>query len=171
MKHKPSAALLIATRKGAFILRADTARRAWKLSEPLFLGHLVHHVVQDPRDPRIILMAARTGHLGPTVFRSADFGKTWTEASRPPAFPKAPAGQKGRVVNHTFWLTPCHANEPNAWYAGTSPQGMFRSEDGGVTWEPLSGLHDDPRYQVWMGGEQDGTPDGPKLHSVIVDPR
>lgn len=138
---------------------------------PHFLGHVVNHLVLDPRDGETLLAAATTGHLGPTVFRSTDLGRTWKEATRPPAFPKAPEGQKGRVVNHTFWLTPGHANEPNTWYAGTSPQGMFRSEDGGVSWEQLPGLNDDPQYRVWMGGEQDGTPDGPKLHSVIVDPR
>jgi hypothetical protein len=171
LKRTGRMVILVATRKGAWLYQADAARRAWRVDGPHFLGHIVNHLVLDPRDGRTLLAAATTGHLGPTVFRSTDFGRTWTEASRPPAFPKAPEGKKGRVVNHTFWLTPCHANEPNAWYAGTSPQGMFRSEDGGVTWEPLSGLHDDPRYQVWMGGEQDGTPDGPKLHSVIVDPR
>ena len=164
-------ALLVATRKGAFILKADGARRRWKLSEPIFLGQIVHHLVQDPRDRRTMLMAARTGHLGPTVFRSADAGRTWKEASRPPAFPKAPEGQKGQVVDHTFWLTPGHPSEPRAWYAGTSPQGLFRSEDAGDTWEPVSGLNDHPEYRKWMGAVEGGTPDGPKLHSVIVDPR
>lgn len=164
-------ALLVATRKGAFILKADRARRTWKLSEPIFLGQIVHHLVLDPRDGRTMLMAARTGHLGPTVFRSADGGRTWKEASRPPAFPKAPEGRKGQVVDHTFWLTPGHASEPGAWYAGTSPQGLFRTEDGGDTWEPVSGLNDHPEYREWMGSVENGTPDGPKLHSVIVDPR
>lgn len=164
-------ALLIGTRKGAFILRGDRMRRTWKLSAPLFLGHIIHHVVLDPRDRRTMLMAASTGHLGPTVFRSTDQGKTWKEAAKPPAFAKAPEGQKGRSVDHVFWLTPCHPNEPNMWYAGTSPQGLFRSRDGGVTWEPFSYINEDPRYIEWMGTVQDGTPDGPKLHSIIVDPR
>ena len=163
--------LLIGTRKGAFILKSDRARRAWKLSAPMFLGHIVHHVVCDPRDRRTILMTAGTGHLGPTIFRSTDLGKTWKEATKPPAFPKVPEGQKGRTVDHVFWLTPCHANEPNAWYAGTSPQGLFRSDDGGITWTPFSYINDDPQYREWMGTVQDGTPDGPKLHSIIVDPR
>src|SRR6266487_2502894 len=87
-----SVALLIGTRKGAFILRGDRSRRTWKLSAPIFLGHIVHHLVLDPRDGRTMLMAARTGHLGPTVFRSADAGKTWKEAQTPPAFPKVPEG-------------------------------------------------------------------------------
>ena len=163
--------LLIGTRKGAFIVRGDRSRRTWKLSAPMFLGHIVHHLVLDPRDRRTLLAAARTGHLGPTVFRSTDFGKTWKEARNPPAFPKVPEGQKGRVVDHVFWLTPGHASEPNVWYAGTSPQGLFRSADGGVTWEPFSYINDNPQYREWMGTVQDGTPDGPKLHSIIVDPR
>ena len=164
-------AVLIGTRKGAFFLRGDRSRRTWKLSSPLFLGQTVHHLVLDPRDRRTMLMACRTGHLGPTVFRSTDQGKTWKEAKTPPAFPKAPEGEKGRVVDHVFWLTPGHASEPNTWYAGTSPQGLFRSDDDGVTWEPFSYINDDPQYREWMGTVQDGTPDGPKLHSIMVDPR
>ena len=163
--------LLVATRKGAWLYRGDAARRSWRVDGPHFLGHIVNHLVLDPRDGRTLLAAAKTGHLGPTVFRSTDLGRSWKEATRPPAFPKAPEGEKGRAVDHSFWLTPGHASQPNTWYAGTSPQGLFRSEDGGVTWAPLSGLNDNPTYRQWMGGEQDGTPDGPKLHSIIVDPR
>jgi hypothetical protein len=163
--------VLVATRKGAWLYHGDAARRTWRAHGPHFLGHIINHVVLDPRDGRTLLAAAKTGHLGPTVFRSTDFGRTWKEASRPPAFSKAAEGEKGRAVDHTFWLTPCHANEPDAWYAGTSPQGLFRSDDGGVTWDPLPGLNDNMQYRAWMGSEQDGTPDGPKMHSIIVDPR
>jgi photosystem II stability/assembly factor-like uncharacterized protein len=164
-------ALLIATRKGAFILKSDAARAKWSISGPMFFGHMVHHMVLDPRDRRTLLAAARTGHLGPSLFRSTDFGETWKEAAKPPAFPKAPEGQKGRVVGHSFWLTPGHASEPGCWYSGTSPQGLFRSEDAGDTWQPVAGFNDHPMYTKWTGGEQDGTPDGPKLHSINVDPR
>lgn len=167
--RKPAIALLIATRKGAFILRADANRRAWKLSDPIFLGHIIHHVVQDLRDPRVLLTAARTGHLGPTVFRSTDFGKTWNEAQKPPAFRKAPEGQTGRVVDHVFWLTPGHPSEPGVWLAGTSPHGLFRSENGGATWEGVDGFNENPKRPSWCGG--DPTPDGPKLHSILIDPR
>ncbi len=171
LRDSPRVLVLVATRKGAWLFHGDSTRRRWRVDGPHFLGHIVNHLVLDPRDTRTLLAAAKTGHLGPTVFRSTDLGRTWKEAVRPPAFPKAAAGEKGRVVDHTFWLTPCHANEPDAWYAGTSPQGLFRSDDGGSRWEPLPGLNDDAQYRAWMGGEQDGTPDGPKLHSVIVDPR
>ncbi len=163
--------IAVATRKGAWLYRSTGARKTWQVDGPHFLGHVISHLVLDPRDGRTLLAAARTGHLGPTVFRSDDLGRTWKEAAAPPAFAKADDGTKGRVVDHTFWLTPGHASEPGVWYAGTSPQGLFRSFDGGVTWKPFSSINDDPRYRQWMGTVQDGTPDGPKLHSVIVDPR
>ena len=160
--------VLVATRKGAWLYHGDSARKTWRVDGPHFLGHIVHHLVLDPRDGRTLLAAAKTGHLGPTVFRSTNLGRAWKEAARPPAFPKAPEGEKGRSVDHTFWLTPGHADEPDTWLAGTSPQGLFRSEDGGIGWDYLPGLDRDSR---WKGGEQDGTPDGPKLHSILVDPR
>jgi hypothetical protein len=159
--------LLIATRKGLWTLSSDAARRAWKLAGPDFLGHIVHHAIKDPRDGKTLLAAARTGHLGPTVFRSTDRGRTWKEAAQPPAFKEG----SGRTVDHTFWLTPGHATQPGVWYAGASPQGLFRSVDGGVTWTGVDGFNDHPQRKAWCGGDQDGTPDGPKMHSILIDPR
>lgn len=164
-------ALLIGTRKGAFLLRGDRSRQTWQTCDPFFFGSIIHHFVLDPRDGRTMLVAARTGHLGPTVFRSPDGGATWQEAEVPPAFPKAAKGEQGRVVDHVFWLTPGHPSEPGVWYAGTSPQGLFRSEDGGRTWQGVSGYNDHPMREVWMGPDGNSTPDGPKLHSILVDPR
>src|SRR5262245_13994941 len=111
-KRKPAKArarrmlLLVATRKGGFVFHGDSDRKAWRLDGPHRLGETFNHIVLDPRDGRTMLAAANTGHLGPTILRSTDFGKTWTEATRPPAFTKAPVSEKGRTVKHTFWLTP-----------------------------------------------------------------
>jgi hypothetical protein len=164
-------AILVATRKGAWFFHGDARRKTFTADGPHFLGHTISHVVLDPRDGRTLLAAAKTGHLGPTVFRSTNFGKTWKEAARPPAFAKPSNELPARSVDHTFWLTPGHASERDTWYAGTSPQGLFRSEDGGVSWAPLPSVNDDPKFREWMGTVQDGTPDGPKLHSITVDPR
>lgn len=163
--------LLVGTRKGAFFLKSDRDRKAWELTATHFLGHVVHHVVLDPRDRKTMLLAARTGHLGPTVFRSEDGGKSWKEASKPPAFDEAAEGLQQRTVNHVFWLAPGHASEPDVWYAGSSPQGLFKSRDGGKTWKPVAGFNGEPLLDQWTGGDKDGTPDGPKLHSILVDPR
>ena len=160
----------VATRKGAWFFHSDAKRKTWRVDGPHFLGHTLSHVVLDPRDGRTLLAAAKTGHLGPTVFRSTNLGRTWVEAKQPPAFSKGSDTLPGRAVDHSFWLTPGHASQPGVWYAGTSPQGLFRSDDGGVTWAGLPAVNDSAQFRGWMGTVQDGTPDGPKLHSVIVDP-
>src|SRR2546429_866201 len=77
--------VLVATRKGAWLYHGDAARKTWRADGPHFLGHVISHAVLDPRDGRTLLAAAKTGHLGPTVFRSTDLGRTWKEAAQPPA--------------------------------------------------------------------------------------
>jgi hypothetical protein len=167
VRSRPMPHLYIATRKGIWIASAGADRKKWTLGAPTFLGTQCHHVVLDPRDNKTLLAASRQWHLGPTVFRSDDHGATWKEAAHPPQFAKGEP--RGRAVDHVFWLTPGHASEPDVWYAGTSPKGLFRSEDGGRNWEPVSGFNDHPEQAKWVGSDKDETPDGGKLHSIIVD--
>jgi photosystem II stability/assembly factor-like uncharacterized protein len=134
------------------------------------LGQVINHLVLDPRDGRTLLMAAKTGHLGPTIFRSDDLGRTWKEAARPPAFPKIEGSADARAVSHTFWLEPGAASDPNVWWAGTSPPGLFRSEDGGVSWESVAGWNEHPMYSKWVPADS-GTPDGALLNQIVIDPR
>jgi hypothetical protein len=161
--------LLIGTRKGAWLLAPDANRTSWTPTGPIFLGQIIQHVVMDPRDNRTLLMASRTGHLGPTVFRSRDLGATWEEASSPPAF--AASDTLERTVQSVVWLSPGHADQPGVWYAGATPQCLFRTDDGGDTWAPVTGFNDHPMWQTWANYPEDQTPDGSMLHSVIVDPR
>ncbi len=169
-KRARAVSLLVATRKGAFIYKSDPARRAWKITGPIQLGAEINHLLADPREPRRLLMASKTGHLGPTVFRSADAGRAWKEAARPPAFPKVAEGQTGPAVSRVFWLTPGHDSQPGVWYAASGPPGLFRSEDHGDTWAPVSGFNDNllPRIKDAVGA----VPGGDALvHSLRIDPR
>ncbi len=162
--------LLVGTRKGLFVLASDAQRRSWTLEGPHFLGEIVHHAVLDPRDAGTMLAAVRAGHLGPTIYRSQDQGRSWAEASLPPRFDKAAPGEAGESVAHVFWLAPGHADEPGRWYAGTSPQGLFASDDAGRTWHGVAGFNAHPDRRKWIGSPQDAPPDGGTLHSVNVDP-
>ncbi len=189
-----SVRLLAGTRKGAWLLDSDAGRANWQMTGPISLGNIVNHIVADPRNQRRILMSARTGHLGPTIFRSEDHGETWVEASRPPAFAKlvpADGSKRGgarrkyeplarenespeispRTVDFTCWLAPGHQDEPGTWYAGSSPQGLFVSTDEGKTWDPVSGFNDHPSWADWTEDGKDDTPDGAMLHSILIDPR
>ncbi len=155
--------LLVGTRKGLFVVGNDGLD-----GEPWFLGHVIHHAVWDRGADRIVV-AARTGHLGPTVFHSDDRGATWNEAAAPPAFR---TGERlGRSLRACFWLTPPVGAAPGVWYAGGSPQGLFRSDDGGDTWAPVDGWNDHPDWETWCEWPEENTPDGSMLHSVNVDPR
>ncbi len=169
MSTSPATVVILGTRKGLFFLTGDGERSSWALSEPHHLGNIIQHAVVDPRNHTRLLAATRTGHLGPTVLRSDDWGATWTEAITPPAFR---SGERlERSLDAVFWLTPGHADEPGVWYAGGTPQGLFRSEDGGDTWATVDGWNDHPMWETWAEFPYQGTPDGAMLHSVIVDPR
>ena len=175
-------AWLIGTRKGAWALRrSDSGPTGWTAGEPFFFGCQVHHLVQDPRGAGTILAAVKTGHLGPTIYRSADAGRTWQEAERPPRFktpeeyegsPLAPHDprSKGRTVDHVFFVAPGHATTPGRWYAGTSGIGLFRSDDDGLTWDAVDGFNDCPELRAWCYDFSELTPDGAKCHSVQVHP-
>ncbi len=64
-------------------------------------------------------------------------------------------------------IQPGGADEPGVIWCGTMPGGLFRSADGGDTWELNRPLWDDPRREEWFGGGADH----PGLHSICVDPR
>ncbi len=164
--------LLVGTKKGAFIISSEDSRKSWSVSSPILLGNTINHIVADPREPSLMLMAAKTGHLGPTIFRSHDYGKTWKEATTPPAFPKIDGSDPKidkKTVKSVFFLTPGHSSEPLVWYAGTVPQGLFVTKDGGDHWASFDKFNKYPAAQNWMDNE--GTPAGPILHSINVDPR
>lgn len=179
--------VLVGTRKGAFFLRSNDSRKTWQLSEPTYLGHIVYHLVADPRDPKHLVMCTKAGHLGPTVYYSEDGGQSWSESSTPPQFPKQQGaeeakaaeageskpneknGKKARVVESVFWLSPGHASDPGTWYVGTNPPGIFVSKDHGKTWQPMTGFNEHPMYSKWT--EMGETPGGQLLHSINIDPR
>lgn len=158
--------VFVGTRKGLFVLSSDERREKWNFSGPQFLGHIIYHVAPDSRDKNRMVMAAKTGHLGPTVYHSADRGANWTESTKPPAFAKA--GEDGKVVDNVFWISPGHNDEPERWYAGTSPPGIFVSDDRGANWTPLEGFNDNPKYADWFA--QGATPGGQMLHSININP-
>jgi photosystem II stability/assembly factor-like uncharacterized protein len=161
--------ILVGTRKGAFIFKAGEDRREWQCSGPIKLGTIVNHLVADRRGGGTLMMAAKTGHLGPTVMRSADGGQTWQEAKRPPAFPAAPEGQEGKAVDSTFWLEPGHESQPGVWWAGTIPHALFRSTDDGETWDEVPGFR---RYLESLDQNFFGeVPGGAITHSINIDPR
>jgi photosystem II stability/assembly factor-like uncharacterized protein len=161
--------LLLATRKGLFVLRGSASQ--WAIVAHHFAGDPVTQVLADPRTGHWYA-ALRMGHFGVKLRKSVDQGANWVEIGAP-AFPPKPTN--GSAANDpTPWnveliwsLTPGGLLEPNVLWAGCMPAGLFKSEDGGQTWALNRPLWDDPRRLGWMGGGNDY----PGMHSVLVDPR
>src|SRR5207244_7673808 len=59
------------------------------------------------------------------------------------------------------------ADEPGVVWCGTLPGGLFRSENGGDSWDLNRPLWDNPLREEWFGGGADH----PGIHSICVDPR
>src|SRR4051812_7728205 len=69
--------VLVGTRKGAFILTSDGARRNWEVSGPHFGGWEVYHLKASPVDPNRLYASQSTGWFGQLIQRSNDGGKSW----------------------------------------------------------------------------------------------
>ena len=55
------------------------------------------------------------------------------------------------------------ADEPGVIWCGTLPGGLFRSTDGGGSWEMIRSLWDHPKRKRWSGGGADL----PGIHSIV----
>ena len=135
------------------------------LPGPNSSAHIVHHAIGPARRQD----AARRGaHRAPGPDGlSLDRSRHARGRKRrtPPAFN---AGS-GRTVDHAFWLDAGPRDRNLACgIAGTSPQGLFRSDgrrrDVGRASTDSTSIRN---ARPWCGGDQDGTPDGPKLHSIL----
>jgi photosystem II stability/assembly factor-like uncharacterized protein len=151
--------ILAATRKGLFLLRGDEGRREWRLEGPMLPGWEIYHAVLDPRDG-VVYACTNSFAYGPTVHRSSDLGKTW-ERTESLGLP-----EDGELkLERTWHVEPGHEEEPNTLWLGGAPGVLFRSDDGGKTWEPNSGLLEHPTRERWQPGAG-----GMCCHSIQLDP-
>src|SRR5438105_687363 len=84
--------VLVGTRKGAFILTADGARKRWKVSGPHFAGWEIYHVKGSTVDPNRIYASQTSAWFGQIIQRSDDGGKSWNTPGSSPEELKGPDG-------------------------------------------------------------------------------
>jgi photosystem II stability/assembly factor-like uncharacterized protein len=155
--------ILVATRKGLFSGRRRGAGD-WSLEPIGFLGDPVTNVLRDARDGRIYA-TLNLGHFGVKLHRSDDDGATWAECAGP-TYPKS-GEEDGPSLDLLWTLETGGPQEKGTLWAGTIPGGLFRSTDGGDSWQLVESLWNLPNRERWFGGGYDGA----GIHSVCVDPR
>ncbi len=158
--RKGSVVVLVGTRKGAWIFRSDARRKGWTADGPHFTGMTVHHFVFDPRDPALHA-ATNSEWWGPEIQRSRNWGRTWQRTEGGVRY----AEDAGLSVKRIWHICPGRTAEPGVVYAGVDPAGLFRSDDGGATWQEVRGLNRHATRSQWSPGAG-----GLIVHTILPDP-
>ena len=187
--------LLVGTRKGAFVLTSDGTRKKWDVDGPHFPGWEVYHVKGSPVDPDRLYASQTTAWFGQVIQRSDDGGKTWYMPGSPEGAeivsPEGmPVGESNKFVYDTssdtgsplathmwydgrphpwefkrVWHLEPSLTDPDTVYAGAEDAALFRSVDGGQSWQELAGLRGHRTGPDWAPGAG-----GLCLHTIILDP-
>jgi photosystem II stability/assembly factor-like uncharacterized protein len=188
--------VLVGTRKGAFVLTSDGKRAEWDVSGPHFAGGEIYHLKGSPADPGRLYASQSSGWFGQIIQRSDDGGRTWHQPGTPPGEPTTtpdgmPKGESNKFAYDTtaetgkpltthqwydgtphpwefkrVWHLEPSLGDPDTVYAGVEDAALFRSTNGGQSWEELAGLRGHESGASWQPGAG-----GMCLHTILQDPR
>jgi photosystem II stability/assembly factor-like uncharacterized protein len=162
--------VLVGTRKGAFILTADGKRDRWDVDGPHFAGWEIYHVKGSPVESDRLYASQTSGWFGQVMQRSDNGGKTWETVGNEFKYDGVPGthqwydGTQHPWEFKRVWHLEPSLNDPNTVYAGVEDAALFKTVDGGQTWQELPGLRS-AKGNLWQPGAG-----GMCLHTIVLDP-
>ena len=160
----------VGTRKGAFILTSDGARKDWDVDGPHFGGWEMYHVKGSPADPDRLYASQSSGWFGQVIQRSDDGGRTWNPVGNDFRYEgEAGTHQWYDGTPHPWefarvWHLEPSPTDPDKVYAGVEDAALFVSDDAGQTWSELAGLRKHGSGPAWQPGAG-----GMCLHTIVLD--
>ena len=163
--------VLVGTRKGAFILESDDKRETWTTTGPHFGGWEIYHINGSPADPNRLYASQSSAWFGQMIQRSDDGGQTWEPVDNKFVYAGVPGTHQwydGTPHPWEFkrvWHLEPSLDDPDTVYAGVEDAAIFKTTDGGKSWNELAGLREHgsgPRWQPGAGGMC--------LHTIVIDP-
>ena len=150
--------LTIGTRKGLFVAEGGRARRSFTLRGPFGSGVPVYASLIDTRGKPTLFASSCNPFFGMKVLRSTDLGKSFKETKSAPAFPK----EDGRALAN-IWSLEAGSGKKELW-CGVEPASLFRSQDGGDSWQMVPGISNHAHARQWQPGAG-----GLCLHTIVRD--
>jgi photosystem II stability/assembly factor-like uncharacterized protein len=126
----------------------------------------------SPVDPNRLYASQSTGWFGQLIQRSSDGGKSWEPVENKFAYDGIPGTHQwydGTPHPWEFkrvWHLEPSLTDAEAVYAGVEDAALFRSADGGKSWQELAGLRGHGSGPHWTPGAG-----GMCLHTIILDPK
>ena len=163
--------VLVGTRKGAFILTSDGKREKWDVSGPHFGGWEMYHIKGSPVNPNRLYASQSSGWFGQQIQRSDDGGTTWEAVNNKFVYDGVPGTHQwydGTPHPWEFkrvWHLEPSLTDADVVYAGVEDAAMFRSDDGGNSWNEMPGLRAHGTGSQWAPGAG-----GLCLHTILIDP-
>jgi hypothetical protein len=150
--------LCIGTKKGLFVAESSKTRRRFELRGPFGPGVSVYAALVDTRGAPRIYASSCNAFFGMKVLRSTNLGKTFVETKSAPAFPK----DDGRALANIWSIEP--GDQKKDLWCGVEPAALFKSPDGGDSWEMVPGISNHEHARKWQPGNG-----GLCMHTVLRD--